>query len=86
MKPMAKKTNGTPRDRFDVDCSEFPELGYVIFQAGEKRPPDPSMLPDVLGKSVTNWIKQRPEIAVMATLPIVKDGQTVAIHVWYEEG
>ena len=51
---MPKKTNGTPRDRFAVNCTEFPENGYVIFQADEKRPPEPGMLPELLGKSVAN--------------------------------
>ena len=80
---MAKRTNGTLKNRFEIKYTEFRELGYVVIQADEKRPPEPDMLADLLSKSVTNWVKQRPEITVQSTLPILKDGQTVAIHLWY---
>lgn len=64
---MAKKTNGTTQENFLVGCTDFPELGYAVFQADEKRPPEPGMLPKLLSESVANWVKQRPEIAVRAT-------------------
>ena len=83
---MAKKTNGTTQEKFLVNCIENAESGHAIFQADEKRPPAPDMLPKLLSDSVANWVKQRPEITVRTTLPIVKDGQTVAIHVWYDPG
>ena len=82
---MTKNTNGTTQQRFGVRCIEFGEQGYAVFQADEKRPPEPDMLPGLLSKAFTSWVKQRPEITVKTTLPIVKDGQTVAIHVWYDE-
>ena len=80
---MAKRTNGTLRNRFEIKYTEFRELGYVVIQASEGPPNDLDMPTDLLSKSVTNWVKQRPEITVQSTLPILKDGQTVAIHLWY---
>ena len=49
---MAKRTNGTPKNRFEIKYTDFRELGYVVIQADEKRPPEPDMLADLLSKSV----------------------------------
>lgn len=82
---MAKKTNSTTQEKFQINCIENAKSGHAIFQADDKRPPVSDMLPKLLSESVANWVKQRPEIAVRATLPLVKDGQTIAVHLWYEQ-
>jgi len=33
---------------------------------------------------VTAWLKQTPSLKVRATLPIVANGNTVAVHVWFD--
>ena len=42
------------------------------------------LVADLISKSITTWLEQHPEISVRSTLPIVKDGQTIAVHVWYD--
>lgn len=81
---MAKTTNGTTQELFTINCTEYPDRGYVVFEANEGRPPDPAALADLLSKSVTGWMKQHADVKVATTLPIVRDGQTVAVHWWFD--
>lgn len=64
-------------DRIDMGT------GWVCFQAGEK-PPPPERLPVYLNETFYTWLKRNPEFTVRATLPIVQNGNTVAIHVWFD--
>ena len=57
--------------------------GWVCFQAGEK-PPALEQLPGYLNHACYAWLQRNSEFAVRATLPIVEQGYTVAIHVWFE--
>jgi hypothetical protein len=41
-------------------------------------------LPLYLSKSVAAWQKQTPSLKVRAPLPIVRDGNTIAVHVWFD--
>ena len=47
-------------------------------------PPEPEDLPLHLSKAVAAWQKQNPMLKVRATLPIVRNGNTVAVHVWFD--
>ena len=64
-------------DRFDM------REGWVVFKALEP-PPAPEQLPLYLSKAVTAWLKQTPSLTVRATLPIVANGNTIAVHVWFD--
>jgi hypothetical protein len=57
--------------------------GWVCFQPGEK-PPSPDQLPGLLNDCFYTWLQRNPEFNVRALLPIVEDGQTVLLHVWFD--
>ena len=37
-----------------------------------------------LSKAVVAWQKQNPMLTVRATLPMVANGNTIAVHVWFD--
>ncbi len=65
-------------DRFDI------RPGWVIFKAGKSAPP-PDLLPLMLSQTIGTWLRQTPHLVVKSTLPIVAQGATVEIHVWFDE-
>jgi hypothetical protein len=64
-------------DRIEMDT------GWVCFQGGET-PPSPDQLPVFLNDAFSNWLKHNPEFKVRTILPIVVEGNTVAINVWFD--
>jgi hypothetical protein len=36
-----------------------------------------------LGSAVLDWTRDHPKAEVVSTLPIVTNGVTVAVHLWY---
>jgi hypothetical protein len=42
--------------------------------------------PVYLSQALESWQKQNPRCRVRCALPIVENGQTIAIHVWYDQG
>jgi hypothetical protein len=58
--------------------------GWVMFQAGITPTTDMTQVPTALNEIMSNWLKERTNLHVRAALPIVEDGNTVAIHVWFE--
>lgn len=69
-------------DKGQVDRLDM-AAGWACFLASET-PPTPNQLPLYLSKEVAAWQKQNPMLAVRATLPIVANGNTIAVHVWFE--
>ena len=57
--------------------------GWACFLASGT-PPKPEELPLYLSKAVAAWMKQTPSLTVRATLPIVANGNTIAVHVWFD--
>jgi hypothetical protein len=41
-------------------------------------------LPGLLDRTLTTWLAARPDVRVRAALPIVEDGFTTALHIWWE--
>ena len=60
--------------------------GWVLFVASQSDPPPPDELPYALSQGLEQWVKGQPGIRVRSTLPIIKDGNTIGIHVWYDAG
>ncbi|MEX0718570.1 MAG: hypothetical protein WD066_18400 [Planctomycetaceae bacterium] len=58
--------------------------GWVFFQAG-KIPPTPEQLPHLLSRTLNSWLQAHPSFVVRTTLPIVAEGATVGIHVWFDD-
>lgn len=69
-------------DDYTIDRVEF-RTGWACFQAGDSPPPK-DQLPGHLNQCLCEWLERNPDFRVRATLPIVEDGYTVAIHVWFE--
>ena len=57
--------------------------GWAVFVASGT-PPEPEDLPLYLSKAVAARQKQNPMLTVRATLPIVANGNTIAVHVWFD--
>lgn len=68
--------------RVTIDRVDIGE-GYVCFQAGQN-PPQPDELPFYLHRTLHDWLRRNLEFRVRAALPIVANGQTVALHVWFD--
>jgi hypothetical protein len=57
--------------------------GYTIIHTDVKTIAEGT--PVILSQSVEKFLKENPTFRVRATFPVVKDGQTVAVHLWYDE-
>jgi hypothetical protein len=57
--------------------------GWACIRAGGEMPP-PGDLPRFLHQALTDWLKENPGYRVRETLPIVSQGNTFAIHVWFD--
>lgn len=75
---------GNGKHTFTIDVAPVGP-GYVIVapRAGQGEPPDAT--PFLLSCSLRDWLAERPSFRVRASVPIVQHGQTVAIHLWYDE-
>jgi len=69
-------------DKGQVDRLDM-AAGWACFLASGT-PPKPDDLPLYLSRAVAAWQKQNPMLTVRATLPIVANGNTMAMHVWFE--
>jgi len=58
-------------------------IGWACFQAGKKKPPA-DKLPGYLHHAFYTWLQRNQEFTVRAALPIIEQGNTVAIHVWFD--
>ncbi len=67
---------------FTIDRLEL-GTGWVCFQGGET-PPAPDQLPMFLNEAMLDWLMRHPEFKVRTTLPIVCEGNTVALNVWFD--
>lgn len=56
--------------------------GWAVFLASGT-PPKPDDRPLYLSKAAAAWQKQTQSLTVRATLPIVANGNTIAVHVWF---
>src|SRR5262245_6528811 len=58
--------------------------GWVLFLASQSDPPPAEALPFALSQGVAQWLRSQPAVRVRATSPVVSDGNTVGIHLWYD--
>ena len=72
-----EKSDGLLIERVDIDT------GWVRFQAGNPPPPQ-NELPVALESAFATWLTRNPAFKIRNILPIVADGYTVAINVWFE--
>jgi len=69
-------------DKGQVDRLDM-AAGWACFLASGT-PPKADELPLYLSKAAAAWQKQTPTLKVRATLPIVQNGNTIAVHVWFD--
>ena len=78
---MAFRHEGNGDTGTAIDFVERP--GYVLIC-----PQDPARLPAnialVVNTALLDWLKRNPAIRVRTVLPITQDGQTTAVHLWYD--
>ena len=58
--------------------------GWVLFLPNPDRPPPSEALPAVLHGSVAEWVRRNSIITVRETLPVIENGNTVGLHVWFD--
>lgn len=58
--------------------------GWVVCAPSPSDPPPDEDLPYALSQGLEQWLRLHPSVRVRSTLPIVKNGSTVGIHVWYD--
>ena len=56
---------------------------WVYLTLGEPSPP-PEQVSGVLNLGLMRWLKDDKQIRVRATLAMVENGNTLAIHEWYD--
>ena len=76
--------NGHDPNAFRVNI-DFNTLGpgWIVVEAGDPTPEIGDM-PQLLHRSLVQWLQEHPQITVRAVLPITNAGLTVAIHVWFD--
>jgi hypothetical protein len=40
--------------------------------------------PILISRTIENWLKDNPGVRVRCAAPIVQDGQTIAVHLWFD--
>jgi hypothetical protein len=58
--------------------------GWAVAFANPGHPPPADDLPYALSQGLERWLKELPGIRVRAALPIVRGGNAIGIHVWYD--
>ena len=58
--------------------------GWMCFVAKEGTDPRLDKLPYALSRAIQDSLQQTPTLTVRTTLPIVSQGNTVAVHVWFD--
>ena len=38
-----------------------------------------------LHDKLMSWLQTHPDVIIRAALPFVSDGETISVHVWYDE-
>jgi hypothetical protein len=66
-----------------VDRADSRSRGGHQFRAGITPTTDLRRVPGLLDQTLIAWLKANPKLKVISTLPIVEEGNTVAIHVWF---
>jgi hypothetical protein len=58
--------------------------GYVII-APDKIDNLDEGTPIFVSRTVESWLKDHPEAKIRCALPIVRQGDTLAVHLWFDE-
>lgn len=78
---MAQHDTGNGSGKFDVHTQDMGGWVRVFTDPLAFVPPD---FPAYLSHALTAWLRQRPHLTLRAVLPVVRDGNTVELHAWYD--
>ncbi len=59
-------------------------VGWIFFELGEIKPRG-HQLAYTLNRAMYDWLQDNPRVVIRTALPIVADGMTTGIHLWYDE-
>ena len=78
---MSSRHGGNGESKTFIDYHEGP--GYVLICPRDttNHPADIAL---ILNGALNEWLHKHLGIRVRAALPITRDGQTVAIHLWFD--
>jgi len=79
---MNFRHEGNGNSKTQIDFLDRP--GYVLICPHDLENP-PAAIALILNNALNDWLKKHPSIRVRSILPITKDGQTTAIHLWYDQ-
>lgn len=69
-------------DQVTIDRVEM-GTGWVLFPGGAT-PPSPDQIAYYLNDAMCDWLGKNPEFKVRTTLPIIVEGNTVALNIWFD--
>jgi hypothetical protein len=81
---MRFRHEGNGGDKVQIHTSIKAEGYALIFP--DKIEPLAAGVPVFLSRTLEAWVRDNPQKKIRCALPIIKDGQTIAIHLWFDEG
>jgi hypothetical protein len=80
---MNRRQDGNGSSKVNIVIQNRAE-GYVVI-APNNIDKLPEQTPIFISRSMDSWLEQNPTYRVRCAVPIVSDGMTIAIHVWFDE-
>jgi hypothetical protein len=71
---------GNGQTKFSVGTADMGGWIRVFLEKGTP----PADLPVFLSQTLTEWFRKRPGLRIKCVAPVMKDGDTVELHAWYE--
>jgi hypothetical protein len=78
---MSSRHGGNGESKTLIDFHEGPGYALICPRDTANHPADIAL---ILNRAFNDWLRKHAGIRVRAALPITRDGQTVAIHVWFD--
>jgi hypothetical protein len=78
---MAFRHEGNGDDKTRVDFLD--RSNYVLICPHDSKTL-PANIALIINTAFLDWQKKHPGVRIRTVLPITQDGQTVALHVWYD--
>ena len=75
------KPGGNGSSRFNVHQDD---MGGWVRVFTDHRGPLPEDFPVFLSQALSEWFRLRPNLRMRCVVPVVRDGDTVELHAWYE--
>jgi hypothetical protein len=80
---MGRRLGGNGDSKVNIVVQKQGE-GYVIITP-DRIDKLPEQTPIFISRSLEAWQKENPTYRVRCVAPIVSEGQTLALHIWFDE-